>query len=219
VNGPAPGDAGDGAPDDGAPEDGAPEDGAPDALDLDLLPGGPRAALEAVLMVVEAPAPEDQLASALGLPRDRVRGLLEELAGEYVAQRRGFELREVAGGWRVYSRADTAPVVERFVRDGQTARLSRAALETLAVVAYRQPVSRARVGAVRGVSVDAVMRTLLTRGLVEEVGTDPATGATLYGTTTTFLERMGLNSVDDLPALAPYLPGDEDLDELSGELR
>jgi segregation and condensation protein B len=194
-------------------------DDATERLDLDALPGGARAALEAVLMVVEAPVGESQLAAALELPPDRVRALLEQLAGEYAAQQRGFELREVAGGWRVYSRADAAPVVERFIRDGQTARLSRAALETLAVVAYRQPVSRARIGAVRGVSVDAVMRTLLGRGLVQEAGHDPATGATLYATTTTFLERMGLNSVDDLPPLAPYLPGDEDLDELSGELR
>lgn len=192
---------------------------ADERLDLDALPGGARAALEAVLMVVEAPVGESQLAAALELPHDRVRALLEQLAQEYADQQRGFELREVAGGWRVYSRADTAAVVERFVRDGQTARLSRAALETLAVVAYRQPVSRARIGAVRGVSVDAVMRTLLGRGLVQEAGHDPATGATLYATTTTFLERMGLNSVDDLPPLAPYLPGDEDLDELSGELR
>jgi segregation and condensation protein B len=144
-----------------------------------------------------------------------VRELLEELSAEYTAQQRGFELREVAGGWRLYSRPELAPVVQRFVLDGQTARLTQAALETLAVIAYRQPVSRARVSAVRGVNVDGVVRTLTTRGLVTEVGTDEHTGATLYGTTTTFLERMGLGSLDELPALAPYLPDADVLDELA----
>src|SRR5204863_5603135 len=119
---------------------------------------------------------------------------------------RGFELRRVAGGWRIYSRAEHAPVLERFVLDGQTSRLSQAALETLAIVAYRQPVSRARVSAVRGVNVDAVMRTLVTRGLVEEAGTEPESGAILYRTTSYFLERLGLASLDDLPDLAPFLP-------------
>ena len=132
-----------------------------------------------------------------------------------LAARRGFELREVGGGWRFYSRPALAPVVQRFVLDGQTARLTQAALETLAVIAYRQPVSRARVSAVRGVNVDGVVRTLTTRGLVTEVGTDETTGATLYGTTTTFLERMGLGSLDELPALAPYLPDADVLDELA----
>lgn len=185
-----------------------------EGLDLDVLPGGARAAVEAVLMVVDEPVPDLTLAAALVLPRDRVRALLTEIAAEYNEQCRGFELREVAGGWRVFSRGDFAAVVQRFVIDGQTARLTQAALETLAVVAYRQPVSRARVSAVRGVSVDGVMRTLTTRGLVAEVGHDPETGAILYGTTGMFLERMGLGSLDELPALAPYLPEADALDEM-----
>jgi segregation and condensation protein B len=190
-----------------------------EGLDLDLLPGGARAALEGVLMVVEAPVPTLQLASALALPVERVESLLAGLAAEYAEQRRGFELRRVAGGWRVFSRPDVAPVVQRFVRDGQTARLTQAALETLAVVAYRQPVSRARVSAVRGVSVDGVMRTLTTRGLVEEAGHDPESGAVLYRTSSYFLERMGMTSLDELPPLAPYLPDVEELDALVEEHR
>ncbi len=190
-----------------------------EGLDLDVLPGGARAAVEAVLMVTEAPVTELALAASLVLPRDRVRDLLTGLAAEYAEQRRGFELREVAGGWRVFSRPDTAPVVQRFVRDGQTARLSQAALETLAVVAYRQPVSRGRISAVRGVAVDAVVRTLLARGLVTEAGQDEESGATLYRTTGHFLERMGLTSLDDLPALAPYLPDHDALDHLTEDTR
>ena len=188
-----------------------------EGLDLDVIPGGARAAVEAVLMVVDEPVPTLQLASALVLPVDRVRSLLDELAAEYTEQRRGFELREVAGGWRVFSRPDVAPVVQRFVRDGQTARLTQAALETLAVVAYKQPVSRARVSAVRGVNVDGVMRTLTTRGLVEEAGHDEESGAILYRTSSHFMERMGLTSLDELPPLAPYLPEADVLDELGGE--
>ena len=183
--------------------------------DLDSLPGGARGALEAVLMVVEEPVPEPALAEALDLPPGRVRELLDELSREYDEQGRGFDLRPVAGGWRMFSRAEHAAVVERFVVGGQQARLTQAALETLAVVAYRQPVSRARVSAVRGVNVDGVMRTLLTRGLVEERGTDPETGAVLYGTTSVFLERLGLTDVDQLPALAPYLPEVDALDEIT----
>lgn len=186
-----------------------------DGLDLDVLPGGARAALEAILMIVEAPVPAVQLASALGLPVERVERLLAELADEYAAQHRGFELRQVAGGWRIFSRPDVAPVVQRFVQDGQTARLTQAALETLAVVAYRQPVSRARVSAVRGVSVDGVMRTLTARGLVEEAGHDVESGAVLYRTSSYFLERMGMTNLDELPPLAPYLPDVDELDELA----
>ena len=183
-------------------------------LDLDALPSGARGALEAVLMVVEEPIDEMALASALTVPVTRVRELLAELVADYDEAGRGFELRQVAGGWRIYSRADYHEVVERFVLDGQTARLTQAALETLAIVAYRQPVSRARVSAIRGVSVDAVMRTLVTRGLVEETGHDPETGAVLYRTTAYFLQRIGLASLDELPALAPYLPEVDALDEL-----
>jgi segregation and condensation protein B len=181
--------------------------------DLDELPGGARAALEAVLMVVEHPVDELSLASALGLPVEQVAELLAQLVLDYDSSERGFELRRVAGGWRIYSRAAHAPVVERFVLDGQTSRLSQAALETLAIVAYRQPVSRARVSAVRGVNVDAVMRTLVTRGLVEEAGNDRETGAVLYRTTETFLHKLGLTTLDELPALAPFLPEVDALDD------
>jgi segregation and condensation protein B len=144
-----------------------------------------------------------------------VEAALTGLAEEYTAQGRGFELRNVAGGWRFYTRDEYAAVVEGFVLEGQQARLTQAALETLAVVAYKQPVSRARVSAIRGVNVDGVMRTLLTRGLVEEAGQDQETSANLYRTTTYFLERIGITSLDDLPELAPYLP---DMDDLEDEL-
>jgi segregation and condensation protein B len=194
--------------------DAATADGEPEQLTLDMLPSGARGALEAVLMVVEEPVNEVALASAVGVPVQRVQTLLAELADEYDAAGRGFELRHVAGGWRIYSRAEYAHVVERFLLDGQTARLTQAALETLAIVAYRQPVSRARVGAVRGVNVDAVMRTLVSRGLVEEAGNDPETGAVLYRTTQYFLHRIGLRTLDELPALAPFLPEVDALDEI-----
>ncbi|CAL9624837.1 Segregation and condensation protein B [Streptomyces sp. enrichment culture] len=190
---------------------------APDQPDgvaaLDLKP-----ALEAVLMVVDEPATEEQLAKILRRPRRRIADALRELADEYAVQGRGFELRLVAGGWRFYSRPEYAAAVEGFVLDGQHARLTQAALETLAVVAYRQPVSRSRVSAVRGVNCDGVMRTLLQRGLVEEAGTEPETGAILYVTTNYFLERMGLRGLDELPELAPFLPEAEaiEADTLEG---
>jgi segregation and condensation protein B len=175
------------------------------------------AALEAILLVVDEPVSEVTLAQVLERPREQVRAALVALAAEYTEAGRGFDLREVAGGWRFYTRAELALVVERFVVDGQQARLTQAALETLAVVAYRQPVSRARVSAVRGVNVDGVMRTLITRGLVEECGTEPESHAVLYRTTSYFLERLGVDSLDALPALAPYLPDLEtmDIDHLS----
>jgi segregation and condensation protein B len=175
--------------------------GVPGVADLDLKP-----ALEAVLMVVDEPATEEHLSRILERPKRQITRALRELAGEYAAQGRGFELRHVANGWRFYSRAAYAPAVERFVLDGQQARLTQAALETLAVVAYRQPVSRSRVSAVRGVNCDGVMRTLLQRGLVAEAGAEPETGAILYVTTNYFLERMGLRGLDELPELAPFLP-------------
>ncbi|MFI5620032.1 SMC-Scp complex subunit ScpB [Streptomyces sp. NPDC051567] len=163
-------------------------------------------ALEAVLMVVDEPATEIHLAKVLGRAPREVATALGELADEYTASGRGFELRLVAGGWRFSTRARYAPAVESFVLDGRQARLTQAALETLAVVAYRQPVSRSRVSAVRGVNCDGVMRTLLQRGLAEEAGTEPETGAILYRTTNYFLERMGLYGLDELPELAPFLP-------------
>jgi segregation and condensation protein B len=165
-----------------------------------------RAALEAILLVVDEPVAEVVLAQVLERPRGEVAAALRELAAEYTAQGRGFDLREMAGGWRFYTREECAPVVERFIRDGQEVRLTQAALETLAVVAYRQPVSRSRVSAVRGVNCDGVMRTLVLRGLVDEAGTDQETGAILYRTTSYFLERIGLRDLDELPDLAPFLP-------------
>ncbi|GHG66847.1 SMC-Scp complex subunit ScpB [Streptomyces griseocarneus] len=175
--------------------------GAPAVALLDLRP-----ALEAVLMIVDEPATEEHLAEVLQRPRREVAAALRELSGDYTAQGRGFDLRQVAGGWRFFTRAEYADAVEAFVLDGQQTRLTQAALETLAVVAYRQPVSRSRVSAVRGVNCDGVMRTLLQRGLVEEAGTEPETGAILYRTTNYFLERMGLRGLDELPELAPFLP-------------
>jgi segregation and condensation protein B len=187
--------------------DRVPEPATPD------LPGL-RAGLEAILLVVDEPVPEVTLAQILERPRDEVVAALRELAAEYTEQSRGFELREIAGGWRYYTRDTCAPIVERFVTDGQQARLTQAALETLAVVAYRQPVSRARVSAIRGVNSDGVFRTLKLRGLIEEAGQEPETQAHLYRTTRYFLERLGLNSLEELPDLAPYLPDDvEGLEE------
>ena len=204
------GDAVDG---DAADRDAADRDAADrDAADGDAGPAGGaagpglRASLEAILLVVDEPVPEIVIAQVLECPREEVGAALRDLAASYDAEQRGFDLREVAGGWRYYTRAECAPVVERFVRDGQEVRLTQAALETLAVVAYRQPVNRARVSAVRGVNCDSVLRTLTLRGLVEEAGTESETGAILYRTTGYFLERLGLASLAELPELAPFLP-------------
>lgn len=185
------------------------------AFDINDFPGGARSALEAVLMVVDEPVSELDLASALELPVDDVVAHLHALEQEYASAQRGFTLRGLGGGWRIYSRADYAPVVEKFLLDGRHAKLTQAALETLAVIAYRQPVTRARIGAVRGVNVDGVVRTLLTRGLIEELPEPAEGGALLYGTTSYFLQRMGLDSLDGLPELAPFLPEVDALDELA----
>ena len=171
-------------------------------------------ALEALLLVVDVPTEDETLAAALDQPVARVRAALERLAGAYADGDRGIDLRHVGGGWRFYTRDAYAPYVERMLMDGQRARLTRAALETLAVVAYRQPVTRARIAAVRGVNCDGVLRTLLTRGLVQEAGVDAATQGTLFRTTELFLERLGLSSVEDLPPLAPLLPDVDAIDEL-----
>ncbi|MFD7160858.1 SMC-Scp complex subunit ScpB [Kribbella sp. NPDC059898] len=172
-----------------------------------------RRAVEAILMVTDEPLPVLTLARAVGRPTGDIAAALAGLAAEYTEQGRGFDLREVGGGWRYYTRPEAAQYVERFVLDGQQSRITQAALETLAVVAYKQPVSRARVSAIRGVNVDGVMRTLVARGLVEEAGADTESQATLYRTTTYFLERMGMQSLDDLPELAPYLPEMDDIEE------
>ena len=178
-----------------------------------------RPALEAVLMVADQPLDHVTLATAVGYPADQVNDALTALAEEYAEQERGFDLRNVAGGWRYYTREEYAAVVEAFVLEGQQARLTQAALETLAVVAYKQPVSRARVSAIRGVNVDGVMRTLMSRGLVEEAGHDGEGGSTLYRTTSYFLERLGLRGIDELPDLAPFLPDMDALDDMAGSQR
>lgn len=172
-----------------------------------------RTALEAVLLVVEDPVDEVTLAQVLERPREEIGQVLREIAAEYDAAERGFELRSGAGGWRLYTRASCAPYVERFAREGQTAKLSQAALETLAVVAYRQPTTRSRIAAVRGVNVDAVIRTLVTRGLIAEVGVERETGAILYATTDHFLDRLGIASLDQLPDISDYLPDHSVLDD------
>jgi segregation and condensation protein B len=176
------------------------------------------AALEALLLVVDTPVTVEQLASATDQPAYRVAAKLAVMAEELSARESGIDLREAGGGWRMYTRARFAPYVERLLLDGARSKLTRAALETLAVVAYRQPVTRARVSAVRGVNVDAVMRTLLARGLITEAGTDPDTGAVTFATTELFLERLGLTSLSDLPDIAPLLPDVDVIDDLSETL-
>ena len=171
-------------------------------LDPQELAGG----LEALLFVMDDPVDDETLAAALHCPLDQVRTGLADLAADYDRRRSGLTLRQVGEGWRLYTREEHAPVVERYLVDGQRSRLTQAALETLAVIAYRQPVTRARISGIRGVGVDGVMRTLITRGLVHEVGTDPDSGGGLYATTPLFLERLGLTGLADLPELAPLLP-------------
>lgn len=172
--------------------------------------------IEAILMVVDEPVTEITLASVLQVPVDQIEASLKALIPSYAD--RGFTLKAINGGWRFYSHPDCSEVVEKFVLDGQQNRLTQAALETLAVIAYRQPISRARVSAIRGVNVEAVMKTLVTRGLVEEYGVENETGAILYKTTSYFLERLGLNSLSDLPPLAPHLPDIDGLDEILDSL-
>ena len=174
--------------------------------------------LEAILMVVDEPVSELVLAQIIEVPTEEITTALLSLANRYKEESRGFELRQVSGGWRYYSHPDMSALVEKFVLDGQQAKLTQAALETLSVIAYRQPVSRARVSAIRGVNVEAVMKTLVNRGLVEEAGVEGESGAVLYQTTSYFLEKLGLNSIADLPALAPFLPDIDGLDELLSTL-
>jgi segregation and condensation protein B len=176
------------------------------------------ATLEALLLVVDTPVSVDALASAMDQPAYRVTAKLHLMADELAARDSGIELREAGGGWRMYTRARYAPYVERLLLDGTRSKLTRAALETLAVVAYRQPVTRARVSAVRGVNVDAVMRTLLARGLITESGVDADTGAATFATTELFLERLGLTSLVDLPDIAPLLPDVDVIDDITESL-
>ena len=177
-------------------------------------------ALEAIVLVAEEPIPTGLLAQLTEVAVVEVRRRLLRLAEGYRAQQRGFQLAEIAGGWRFQTHPDLAPYVERYVLDGQSARLSAAALETLSIVAYKQPISRAQVASIRGVNADGVMRTLQQRGLVSEVGRDPGPGqATLYGTTRLFLERLGLNRLDELPALGDFVPPGDVLEALEAGLR
>ncbi|MGP4057273.1 SMC-Scp complex subunit ScpB [Mycobacterium sp. 4D054] len=174
--------------------------------------------LEALLLVVDTPVTVDTLAGVTEQPSTRVAERLQQLAAALAARDSGIDLREAAGGWRMYTRSKYAPYVEKLLLDGARSRLTRAALETLAVVAYRQPVTRARVSAVRGVNVDAVMRTLLARGLITEAGTDADSGAATFATTELFLERLGLTSLTDLPDIAPLLPDVDVIDDISETL-
>jgi segregation and condensation protein B len=191
-----------------------PPDEALDAVELDDR-GWTRRDLEAILLVADEPVPAAVLAEIVGSRLSEVEELLVDLAGEYARDGRGFVLRAVAGGWRLYTHPGAQTAVEAFLRAGQQSRLTRAALETLAVIAYRQPVTRFQVAAVRGVNVDGVFRTLASRGLIHEVGTDPGPGqAILYGTTPAFLEQLGLNDLDQLPAIKDYLPEGIDLLDL-----
>jgi segregation and condensation protein B len=176
------------------------------------------AVLEALLLVVDTPVSVATLATVMQQTTDRVAAALQRMASELDDRGSGIDLREAGGGWRMYTRARFAPYVERLLLDGSRSKLTRAALETLAVVAYRQPVTRARVSAVRGVNVDAVIRTLLARGLITEAGADPDTGAVTFATTELFLERLGLSSLADLPDIAPLLPDIDVIDDISESL-
>ena len=193
-----------------APEEAIEDSGLPDLTDDAVF----EAALESVLLVVDSPIAEDQLSSALEQPVKRIKAALRRLAARYTESGSGIDLRRAGDGWRFYTRDRFAPFVEKLLLDGQRAKLTRAALETLAVIAYRQPVTRARIAAVRGVNVDGVIRTLVARGLIEETGTDSDTGGILYRTTELFLERLGLSSLADLPPIAPLLPEVDAIDDV-----
>ena len=177
-------------------------------------------AIEAILMVAEDPVPAQLLAQLLEVPPATIDEACRELAASYEAQGRGFQLSKVAGGYRFQSHPEQAPYVERFVLEGQSSRMSAAALETLAIVAYKQPISRAQMAAIRGVNVDGVVRTLEQRGYIEEIARDPGPGqAILFGTSRLFLEKLGLDSVDDLPPLGQFVPSADIVEQLEAGLR
>lgn len=186
-------------------------------IDLQLLQQ-----LEAILMVIDSPVSTADLSEALTVSEQGIEAHLVALQADYAGQgagrQRGFELRQLAGGWRIYSAGTHFDQVSKFIMAGKTARLSPAALETLAVIAYRQPVTRSQIAAIRGVNVDGVMRTLQARDLITESGISALTGAILYETTAYFKERMGIDSLAELPALAPALPGLDEIPQLSTEL-
>ena len=190
-------------------------DPPPDTEELpELTDAELESTLEALLLVVDSPVDEESLADATDTTVARVSAALLRMVAQYDEHERGLDLRHAGGGWRYYTRDRYAPYVEKLLLGGQRAKLTRAALETLAVIAYRQPVTRARVAAVRGVNCDGVIRTLLARGLVEETGTDLETGGFLYRTTELFLERLGLSSLEDLPPIAPLLPEVDSIDDI-----
>jgi segregation and condensation protein B len=193
---------------------GIPEIAEAAPLDADEL----GSVLEALLLVVDTPVTAEALAAATQQPVYRIVAKLQQMADELTERDSGIDLRKNSEGWRLYTRARFAPYVEKLLLDGARSKLTRAALETLAVVAYRQPVTRARVSAVRGVNVDAVMRTLLARGLITEAGVDDDTGATTFATTELFLERLGLDSLADLPDIAPLLPDVDTIEDLTESL-
>jgi len=189
-------------------------------LDPNVVPADVRAALEAILLVASDPVAPTVLAQLLEVSVETVDALCEYLTDSYAQEERGFTISRVAGGYRYQTADAQAPYVERFVLEGQTTRLSTAALETLAIVAYKQPISRAQIASIRGVNVDSVARTLQQRGYIDEVGRDPGPGnATLYGTTALFLERLGVDSLRDLPNLTDFVPDAEVVETLEVVLR
>lgn len=198
----------------GAELQGVPDIAEAPPMDADEL----GSVLEALLLVVDTPVTVEALGAATQQPVYRIATRLQQMADELTERDSGIDLRQTSEGWRMYTRARFAPYVEKLLLDGARSKLTRAALETLAVVAYRQPVTRARVSAVRGVNVDAVMRTLLARGLITEAGVDEDTGATTFATTELFLERLGLTSLADLPDIAPLLPDVDTIEDLSESL-
>jgi segregation and condensation protein B len=203
------------------PHDASETDEAIDALEsAERVRDASKRAIEALVMVAEEPLASNLLGQLLEVSPVVVDRLCEELAAAYDDEGRGFQLVRVAGGWRYQSHPDQSVYVERFVLQGQTAKLSVAALETLAIVAYKQPVSRAQVASIRGVSVDGVMRTLEQRGYIAEIGKDPGPGqAVLFGTTPLFLEKLGLDNIDELPPLGDFVPGADVVEQLEQGLR
>ena len=189
---------------------------------VEAIPGGVKSAIEAILAVAEAPVSVKELSAALIVSERAVEHALDQLYREYNGEEsgygedenrvapepRGFQLRNIAGGWKLYARDDFAPWVARFVTRSKSATLSKPAYETLAVIAYQQPVTRARVASIRGVNADAAIRQLLQRQLIREAGREAGSGATLYETTELLLTKLGLKSLKELPALAPFLPDD-----------
>ena len=187
----------------------------PAPIDADLV-----RALEAIILVASDPVPLELLSQILQQPAEVVESLCASLASAYEEAGHGFQLVQIAGGYRYQSHPDVAAYVERFILDGQRARLSGAALETLAIVAYKQPLSRAQIASIRGVDPDGVLRTLQSRGYIDQIGRDPGPGqAVLWGTTPAFLEKLGINTVNDLPPIVEFLPGADIVEALEVGLR